>query len=437
MTGTLTHYGYLLENTEKELERLQKYLIVIPKASKAKYPDGKPILCWSVDSTGSWLIVPRFYASWRELPIKKNKLSSGDKIANHKFAGNLKATQERLSQKVQEKLQESGGCLAVFPTGTGKTRIALSVYSSLGCKTLVLAPRIKILQGWLAEIKECFGDSLRAEIMKGKLGNLDEVDMALMTYASYSKVEAEPKVLRKFGMLILDEVHLVNSEEYSKCLSKWVFHYSLGLTATPERLDGAEKLSYYYVGREVIEVEGVMENHAQPKEVRRIGTEFWMETPLNEKGDVSWSAYQEAIAKDEDRNELIAQAVRDVLKKEPDRNVLILVNGIEHTEVLAGKLGGGYLHSGVSEATQEKVMREEKIIVATYSMCSVGVNIPRLDTLVMGTPRKAHSLKQIMGRILRKVHERKPLYLDIRDTKVGFLRKQTRERDEYYKSLGL
>ena len=71
--------------------------------------------------------------------------------------------------------------------------------------------------------------------------------------------------------------------------------------------------------------------------------------------------------------------------------------------------------------------------LATYSYTSEGLDLPRLNTLILATPRA--DVKQAVGRILRAATETHPLVIDVVDS-IGPCRAQLRKRRAYYEESG-
>ena len=75
-----------------------------------------------------------------------------------------------------------------------------------------------------------------------------------------------------------------------------------------------------------------------------------------------------------------------------------------------------------------KMSENKKIIIATYSMASEGLDIKSLTTLVMVTPKS--DVVQCVGRILRSNHKN-PMVVDIVDSHDLFKR-QFYKRKKFY-----
>jgi superfamily II DNA or RNA helicase len=90
----------------------------------------------------------------------------------------------------------------------------------------------------------------------------------------------------------------------------------------------------------------------------------------------------------------------------------------------------GYYIGGMSEAELKK-SEKKQVILASYSMCSEGLDIPTLNTEFLITPKT--DIVQIVGRILRAKHEiSHPIIYDFIDSHDLFQR-QWLKRKAYYK----
>ena len=90
----------------------------------------------------------------------------------------------------------------------------------------------------------------------------------------------------------------------------------------------------------------------------------------------------------------------------------------------------GYYIGGMSE-TQLKKSEKKQVILASYSMCSEGLDIPTLNTEFLITPKT--DIVQIVGRILRAKHAfSHPIIYDFIDSH-GLFQRQWLKRKAYYK----
>jgi superfamily II DNA or RNA helicase len=133
-------------------------------------------------------------------------------------------------------LAADGRGVVVLPTGAGKTVLALMTIARLGLRALVVVPTIELLYQWRDAAIERLG------IPKSKVGVIGDGrrelrPITIITYASAAMPEAP---IGGFGLLICDEAHHLPSPSYSTIAARCGAAYRLGITATPERGDGAE-----------------------------------------------------------------------------------------------------------------------------------------------------------------------------------------------------
>lgn len=149
----------------------------------------------------------------------------------------MKSKKEEVVEKtiasIKENLSKYGKCIAVRPTGFGKTFISLSVGSSMYKNVVFLYPRNVLIDQIYREYKE----------------NISKVEFKSLSYRNIIKLDEEGLLNREmFGSLdnpetlfILDEVHMACATKTLKSCKKLMSVCSnahfLGLTATPERAD--------------------------------------------------------------------------------------------------------------------------------------------------------------------------------------------------------
>jgi len=136
---------------------------------------------------------------------------------------------ERQRESIKKWIKAKGKGTIEGCTGVGKTRIGLMTVKALLKKypqfrILVVVPTIALKNQWQQQIDE-WGFSLNTEI------------------------QVINSVIRHewtCDFLVIDEVHRVNSDDFSKIFSKVKYKLILGLTATFERLDGKHVIMQKY-----------------------------------------------------------------------------------------------------------------------------------------------------------------------------------------------
>jgi superfamily II DNA or RNA helicase len=133
-------------------------------------------------------------------------------------------------------LKAEGRATVILPTGAGKTVLALMAIDKLKLRTLVVVPTIELLYQWRDAVIERLGVSKNHVGVVGD-GRKELRPITIITYASAAMPEAP---IAGTGLLICDEAHHLPSPSYSVIPMRCGAPYRLGITATPDRSDGAE-----------------------------------------------------------------------------------------------------------------------------------------------------------------------------------------------------
>ena len=142
--------------------------------------------------------------------------------------------------------------LVVAATGTGKTVISALDYKRFRkqnpdkpCRLLFVAHREEILKQSMYTFRAVLKDANFGEMFVGsyKPESIDNLFISIQTFNSQSFTE---KTTRDFyDYIIVDEFHHAAAPTYQKLLSYYSPQILLGLTATPERMDGKSILPYF------------------------------------------------------------------------------------------------------------------------------------------------------------------------------------------------
>ena len=129
-----------------------------------------------------------------------------------------------------------------LPTGAGKTFIAILLIAETQRPTLVHVPTIDLMHQWSDVLKEHFGEAVG--IFGG--GEHELRDLTVTTYQS--AVMHAPHYGNRFGFAIYDECHHLPEDQYQYAAISSIAPFRLGLSATPDRVDGKESRLYALVG---------------------------------------------------------------------------------------------------------------------------------------------------------------------------------------------
>jgi superfamily II DNA or RNA helicase len=156
---------------------------------------------------------------------------------------------------------------------------------------------------------------------------------------------------------------------------------------------------------------------------------------------VEYSNYQSELKyllEESGRLDTIASLVKQVNET---GNTLVLVDRISAGQSLADRLGDKAVFvSGATKGTKRQEHYDEiaestgKIIVATYGVAAVGINIPRIFNLVLIEPGKSFvRVIQSIGRGIRKAEDKDHVQIwDITST-CKFAKRHMTKRKQFYK----
>lgn len=142
--------------------------------------------------------------------------------------------------------------LVVAATGTGKTVISALDYKRFckqhpghPCQLLFVAHREEILKQSLYTFRAVLKDANFGELFVGshKADSIDHLFISIQTFNSQdftTKTDAD-----FYDYIVVDEFHHAAAPTYQKLLEYYQPKILLGLTATPERMDGKNILDYF------------------------------------------------------------------------------------------------------------------------------------------------------------------------------------------------
>jgi superfamily II DNA or RNA helicase len=326
------------------------------------------------------------------------------------FRGELRDYQ---MEAVQKFFQTPTGGVLSLGCGLGKTCTALAIAARLGLRTMVIVHKEFLADQWRDRIRQ-FIPSASIGLVQG--GTLDiEKDIVIGMIQTLCQRDFEPTTFDKIGFLVIDEAHHIGAPAFSQCMFRICTKYTLGLTATPERLDGLTRLLYWFLGPEFYRLEISQKATVIPYTYKdKVRTGVPMANIINE------------MVEDSERNKIIL----DIINKCQGRKVLVLSDRRAHCEFLNNNVPYSSLYMGGMSREELEQSARASVIIGTFSQAHEGLDIPDLDTLILATPKS--SVKQAVGRILRGGSKNPPVIHDIRDTSMyGMWQKR---RTTYYES---
>ena len=417
---------------------------------------------------GKYIVLPR---GLREEILKKfdnagisykieDKRTKGQEL-NISFRGELRESQ---IPAVETMLGNETGILHAA-TAFGKTVVCCDMIARRGISTLILVDRADLMNQWIKRLEEFLDideelpeyqtKTGRTRKRKSLIGNLQGahdtltgiVDVAMIR--SLKKKDGFHPKLKEYAQVYFDECHHAASDSAIEVLQEINAKYVYGVTATPKRGDGKEKINefllgpirYRFTAKDRAEEQNI--NHlVYPRFTRTVKPHHLSKTPYGN------DAY-ELIRNNDVRDEQIIRDVADCVQA--GRTPVVLTKYVDHTNKLSERLKKYadrlILLTGANGTKARRAQVEELnkvdnsdslILVGTGSLLGEGFDFPRLDTLFMATPVSGENVvEQYVGRLNRDYDGKENVIVyDYVDSHIPKFDKMYSARMKAYKKIG-
>ena len=235
--------------------------------------------------------------------------------------------------------------------------------------------------------------------------------------------------------IIVDEVHQAKADVLTKLLTQNFRNCPIrwGLTGTIPK----EQWEFQGILASIGPVIGNVSAH----DLQQKGVLAQLDIQILQTNDVQvFRSYAEEytwLVTDPDRLAWMAQTINTVSQT---GNTLILVNRIDTGKKLVELLPGSVFISGEVKLDDRKEEYDEvktsdnKIIIATYGVAAVGINIPRIFNLVLVEPGKSFvRVIQSIGRGIRKAEDKDFVQIWDITSACKYAKRHLTERKKFYK----
>lgn len=333
--------------------------------------------------------------------------------------------------------------------GSGKTQMGIALIKEYGRRALWLTHTVDLLNQSKERALRYMSKDLIGTITEGKVNIGKGVTFA--TIQTMCKLDlSQYKDL--WDVIIVDECHRVCGSPtqltmFAKVLNSLSARHKYGLSATVHRADGMIQATFSLIGDVVYEVpDDAVADKVMKVGIKPVGTGVKISPEcLNTDGTLNYAKLINYITSDFNRNITII----DNLIDQKGKSCLILSDRLEHLEKLLKMLpddmkSQAVMISGKMTTKKGKAEREQaiedmrtgkkKYLFATYSLAKEGLDVPRLERLLMVTPQKDYAvITQSIGRIARTYEGKAdPIVLDFVDD-IGYLVKSYKKRCSTYR----
>ncbi len=326
--------------------------------------------------------------------------------------------------------------LIVLATGLGKTLLSAFAARAMGARrVLFLAHRDEILRQGLRAFDKVLPEYSSGFFMGPRRDR--DAELLFATVQTLARPEHLSTFLSDhFDLVVIDEFHHAAAVSYRRVIDHFTPTFMLGLTATPERGDGAE-LSALCEDRLIHRaglIEGIARRLLVPFVYRGIKDELDYAAIPWRRGHFDPAALDKALIRESHAAQALAQYLRHAGTSL--RRGLWFCASIAHAEFIAAFLTSRGItavavHSGPTGAPRGESLRRlgdgELQAIAAVDVFNEGVDVPDIDVVVLLRPTESRVVfMQQIGRGLRlpeRSQKSSLLILDFIGNHDSFLRK--------------
>lgn len=381
------------------------------------------------------LYMPHYYGVSNFGSPKEIKIPAGDDV-HMTFAGVLRENQVPVVKTYLDYVRQlgSGGGLIELACAAGKTVDGLYIAAALQKKTLIIVHKEFLMNQWIERISQ-FIPNARVGRIQGQIIDIENKDIVIGMLQSLSMKDYPSTMFDSFGLTIIDEVHHISSEVFSKVLFKLVTKYMLGLSATMNRKDGTTNVFKMFLGDIIYKGKREDIHNVTVRSITYKTEDVDFNRELTDfRGNPAYSSMISKLCEYSHRSEFILRVIADMRAENPTQQIMVLA----HNKNILKYIYDAIVHRNIATVgyyvggMKEKALKEtetKEMVIATFAMASEALDIKTLTTLIMVTPKT--DIEQSVGRILRERHSN-PVIVDIIDSHSTF-QKQWIKRKAFYK----
>ena len=350
--------------------------------------------------------------------LKLQKTFDYIKIKNNKNHFEPNSMQKEILEKLKN-TRKSGNKkgLVVAATGTGKTYLAAmdikNFFEKKEKKFLFLAHREELLENAILVCKKIMkiGENKVGRIFGGKKETEKKIIFATVQSLQNNYLEFSKDY---FDYIVIDEFHHSSAKSYTKILNYFNSKFLLGLTATPERMDGKDILElcdYNLVGEMGLK-RAMEQDLIAPFHYFGINDETFDYEKIPYKN----GKYQEDILvknlSNNKRVDYIIESIKKIGFDGEKMSCIAFCENINHASFMNENFNkNGYiskvLTSKTSKFEREKILEDFKNkkseILCVVDILNEGIDIPNINLLLFLRPTFSSTIfTQQIGRGLRK-----------------------------------
>ncbi|MFD9600644.1 DUF3427 domain-containing protein [Streptomyces sp. NPDC059970] len=351
---------------------------------------------------------------------------------------------ERL--EVERTVHDRHHNLLVAATGTGKTVMAALDFKRLrrtlgrDPRLLFVAHRKEILEQSLRVYQNVLTDANFGELFAG--GEIpDNWTHVFASVQSLNSRALDRFAPDHFDVIVIDEFHHGTSPTYRRILDHFEPKELLGLTATPERMDGLNIQDEFFGGRIAAEMrlwEALENDLLSPFHYFGVTDNTDMSAITWKRGSYDATALSNLFTGNDARARLVVQAVKDKVADPGSMRALGFCVSVAHAVFMADFFRRAGLHAVALSGETPRHERKDALdqlkagtlqVIFSVDLFNEGLDIPDVDTLLLLRPTSSATVfLQQLGRGLRRTEDKAVLtVLDF----IGQHRKEFRFEEQF------
>lgn len=327
---------------------------------------------------------------------------------------------------IETALSEHRRVVAVGPTGCGKTVVAAMVIKRAKLsRVLFVAHKHELVDQAHAQLA---AQGIKAGVIMAqdeRLHGADRVDPSARVQVASVQTIARRGGPDRVDIIVVDEAHRIMADSYQGIVEAYPHALVLGLTATPERLDGKALCDFF---AHMVTIAKPSELYASGHLVRprvyvapekaAIELSKRMKGAAIGKGDYT----DTALAKIVDSGMLVGEVVSEALRLAPKVPKVVFAGSRKHSEQLCARFrrrGVKAVHlDSHTEPHEREAMLEDLRAGRIEAICNVGVltegwDLPALGAVIIARPTRSKTLLfQMAGRVQRPYKGRTAVVID-------------------------
>ena len=339
------------------------------------------------------------------------------------------------------KMVESGGGILNLGCGYGKTFLSLYYIAKKGVKAAVVLGNTSLIEQWKNEALnhlDITEDDIG--IVRGNKWQHEGKKIVLISLATLARRSKESKIPKgfceQFGVVFYDECHHLSAPMFSQTCGLF-YGERHGLTATPAREDGLERVFFNHLGpiyysktdQDIVPdcVFVTTTVNADEAIEQDLVTSYKERRILDRSGEIHHRKLCAWLGQLECRNSAIIDIVNQEVAN--GRKVLCITHSVEHAKHMNETYSrpSGLAIGDIPSNERVQVIRKNKVSWATVDIAAEALDAPELSCLVVMTPFGARTqgnlLQQALGRIQRKYKDKiDAVFYFIHDQDIGICR---------------